>query len=166
MIYHIISNERRRHVLRLFQTESNREVYLRELAERVAAWENETSVESVTTQERRRTETALRQFHLPKMAEAGFVHYDARRKTARLAVPPETYADYLDPGSEPNRAPRPWHVFTSAVGLVSIAVFALPVFTPVGADVVTAYPLLLGVLLLLAGTAGSVRRLLVGTGSE
>jgi len=165
-IYQILSNERRRHVLRLLQ-EGDREVYLRELAERVAAWENGESVEEVTTQERRRTETALRQFHLPKMAEAGFIHYDGRRKAARLAVPAATYADYLDPQSEPESGRRPWELLLTATGAVSLIVFALPRLVGESATgILASYPLLLGTLFLLIGAVGTARRMRSVAGSD
>lgn len=79
---------------------ANREVYLRELAERVAAVENGKSLDDITTRERRSVETALRQFHLPKMANAGFVEYNAQRKTAELAVDEAVLSPYLRPGAK------------------------------------------------------------------
>ena len=119
-IYEIISNDRRRRVLEVLR-EEDREVYLREMAERVAAWENDQPVAAVTTQDRRRVETALRQFHLPKMADVGFLHYDDRRKTVRLAVPTSTFVDYLDPHpAETGRS----NAVTTALGVGAILVLA------------------------------------------
>lgn len=152
-IYHVISNERRRHVMKFLQR-ANREVHLRELAERVAAWENDESIESVTTQERRRVETALRQFHLPKMTEMGFVHYDTRRKTTRLAVPASAYADYLDPQSGRT---YPVGVLCTVFGVASIVVFTVSqlVAADVGVVLASGYLLLLGTVFSLGGVAAA-----------
>ena len=120
VIYSTISNDRRRYVLRFLQTE-DREVHLREMAERVAAWENDEAVEAVTTKERRRVETALRQFHIPKMDDAGFVAYDERRKTVRLAVPASTFVDYLDPQTTESHR---WNAIATALGAGSLLAFA------------------------------------------
>lgn len=98
-VFEIISNDRRRYALQVLQR-AEREVYLRELAERVAAVENGKSVDDITTRERRSVETALRQFHLPKMANAGFVRYNAQRKTAELAVDEAVLSPYLRPGAD------------------------------------------------------------------
>ena len=119
VIYTVISNDRRRYVLR-FLKEEDREVHLREMAERVAAWENDEPIEAVTTQDRRRVETALRQFHIPKMADAGFVTYDDRRKTVRLAVSASTFVDYLDPQPTENHR---WNAIATMLGAGSVLTF-------------------------------------------
>lgn len=142
-IYELVSNSRRRRVLAVLQ-EEDREVFVRELAEHVAAAETEESVETLRTQDRRRVETALRQFHLPKMAKKGVIDYDPRRKTATLAVPASTFAPYLDPRRVES---TPWVPFLLVVGVLSIALFAVSRLLQdgVGVLVLGAYLLLLGV---------------------
>lgn len=148
VIYSVISNDRRRYVLRVLREES-REVYLREMAERVAAWENDESVEAVTTQERRRVETALRQFHLPKMDDAGFVTYNDRRKTVRLAVPASAFTDYLDPQPAENYR---WNAIATMIGVGSIlALVASQSFAGVGPAIASTALLLVGTVLLSLG---------------
>ena len=143
VIYSMISNDRRRYVLRFLQNE-DREVHLREMAERVAAWENDEAVEAVTTKERRRVETALRQFHIPKMDDAGFVTYDERRKTVRLAVPVSTFIDYLDPQTTESRR---WNTIAMVLGAGSLLAFVASY--SFGGDIGAA---LAGAALLLVGT--------------
>lgn len=142
-VYELVSNSRRRRVLAVLQ-EEDREVFVRELAEHVAAGETEESVETLRTQDRRRVETALRQFHLPKMAKMGVIDYDPRRKTATLAVPASTFAPYLDPRRVES---TPWVPLLLVVGVLSIALFAVSrlVQDGVGVLVLGAYLLLLGV---------------------
>jgi hypothetical protein len=74
-IYEILSNQRRRYALRaLSGTPSG--VSLGTLADQVAAWENDTTVEDVSTDQRKRVYTALQQSHLPKMERTGMVRFD------------------------------------------------------------------------------------------
>ena len=146
VIYSVISNDRRRYVLRYLE-EEDREVYLREVAERVAAWENDEPVEAVTTQDRRRVETALRQFHIPKMDDAGFVSYDERRKTVRLAVSPSAFVDYLDPRSTESHR---WNTIATALGTGSVLTFVVShsFASDVGAVLASVSLFLVGVVLL------------------
>jgi hypothetical protein len=102
------------------------------------------------------------------MAEAGFIRYDGRRKTARLAVPAETYADYLDPRSEGSER-LSWEPLLTAVGAVSVVLFALPQLllgTGATEDALALSPLLLGALCVLLGTVGMARRMGPLAGSE
>lgn len=82
--FDVLSNQRRRFVLHILkQRESS--VYLREIAEQVAAWESGKQVEAVTAAERNRVQTALLQFHVPRMEDVGVVEYDPARKRVELA---------------------------------------------------------------------------------
>lgn len=56
-------------------------VNMRELAEQVAAWENETPVEQLSSPERQRTYIALYQTHLPKLDTEGIIDYNKSRGT-------------------------------------------------------------------------------------
>lgn len=140
-IFGIVSNDRRRYTLQVLQR-SEREMALRELAERVATIENDTSLEQVTTDERRSVETALRQFHLPKMADTGFVRFDQRRKTVELVVPEAVISQYLGPQSGPS---VPWGVLLAGAGSIAIAGYLILLFTWLEVDsrLLTVSPLLL-----------------------
>jgi len=74
-VFTLLSNGRRRQVVRAFQ-ELEPPVTLGELAEHVAAVENDKPVTAVTGEERRRVYTALQQRHLDQLADAGIIEYD------------------------------------------------------------------------------------------
>ncbi|MFB6151453.1 MAG: hypothetical protein ABEJ40_06575 [Haloarculaceae archaeon] len=74
VVFDILSSARRRYVLYLLRTESGME--LTDLAERVAAWENDVDVKDLEKQQRKRVYVSLYQTHIPKLADAGLVDYD------------------------------------------------------------------------------------------
>jgi hypothetical protein len=72
-VFTVLGNGRRRNVIRALQR-ADGTVEISDLAEQVAAWENDIPLNRVTYDQRKRTYTALQQFHLPKMDEAGAPH--------------------------------------------------------------------------------------------
>jgi hypothetical protein len=95
VVFDMLSVERRRHALRhLFETtesDGTDAVAVSDLARAVAR--RTTGEATPTRNQRRRQETSLYQFHLPKLADAGFLDYDADpgrvtlRDRARAARP-------------------------------------------------------------------------------
>ncbi|WP_049888851.1 DUF7344 domain-containing protein [Natronococcus occultus] len=77
-IFHILQNERRRMVLEYLQ-ETDDSVRMRDVAEQVAAWENDTTVEELTSDQRQRVYIPLYQSHLPKLDKAGIIDYQQNR---------------------------------------------------------------------------------------
>jgi len=119
-IFELLSNDRRRYVLRYFRR-TDQAVDLSSLVRQVAAWEQEVSAEEVTRDERKRVYTSLRQTHLPKMEAAGFVTFDAENGTVE---PSEDVSDldiYMEivPGRE-----LAWREYYLGLGLVSAALVA------------------------------------------
>lgn len=100
-IFETLSNQRRRYVFHYLKGE-NREVYLLELAEHAAAWENGTTIDELTPTDRKLMKTALHQHHLPRMDENGFIEYDPQRRTVRLSDAAAGLEVYLDvvPGKD------------------------------------------------------------------
>lgn len=91
-LFDVLQNGRRRRVLRILRGATG-PVDVRDVAERVAAWENGKPVDAVASQERQRAYIALYQSHLPKLDEAGAVDYERSRGVVeRLPV-----ADQFDP---------------------------------------------------------------------
>ncbi|MCU4926162.1 hypothetical protein OB905_09230 [Halobacteria archaeon AArc-dxtr1] len=134
-VLEILSNQRRRfviHYLKRRRTRAGRDhggVSVGELTDQVASWENGKSVKQLTPQERKRVQNALRQFHLPKMNDCGFVEYHPKRGEIRLtdvAAQSRFYVDVL-----PNRG-IPWGLYyvvvvgLSAVSLVGIVADVYP----------------------------------------
>lgn len=131
VVLDVLSNERRRHVIHYLKHNSHEAVQLGDIAEHVAGWEQSKPVDALDYKERKRVKNALQQFHLPKMAEMGFVEYDGRSGVVELspeATEQEFYVDVL-----PKRG-IPWGLYylgLSGVGvlvLVGLA-FSLPLFS-------------------------------------
>ena len=77
-IFHILQTQRRRDALRYLKDQEG-PVEMRTLAEQVAAWENDTTVPQLSSDERQRVYIALYQSHLPKLAEEGVIEYEKGR---------------------------------------------------------------------------------------
>lgn len=78
-IFEILSNERRRLVLKYLRQHNEEQIDFRDLVDQVAAWENDTILGDVNTDDRKCVYTALRQTHLPKLDQFGVVEYDHQR---------------------------------------------------------------------------------------
>ena len=96
IVFEILKNKRRRLVLRYVRREENGSVDLGELAEHVAALENDKSVAALTSGERKRVYVGLYQCHLPKMDDAGIVAFDRNRGTIELGENADQLDEYLD----------------------------------------------------------------------
>lgn len=90
-IFHLLQNERRRLVLRYLRG-SDGPVRMRDVAEQVAAWEHETTVAELTSEQRQRVYIPLYQSHLSKLDEAGFIDYQQDRGV----VERKPFADHVD----------------------------------------------------------------------
>lgn len=132
----MLSNQRRRFVIHALKR-ANGELSVSELAEQVASWEYDKPVDHLGHRERKRVRNALRQFHLSKMAEYGFIEYDASRGVVSLsdeANRANFYVDSLTGGDVP------WGVYYMCLSVVATVVmagvvFAIPPFSwlpPVG----------------------------------
>lgn len=122
-VFSALSNARRRGVLTLLQANEATEtpVGIRELAERIAAWENDTTPEAVTYKQRKRVYTSLHQTHLPMLEDAGLI--EAKRAWEGLELTPRAagLTVYLD---EPSQA-TPWSNYYfgfASLGLVLVGV--------------------------------------------
>lgn len=77
-LFHILQNERRRQVLR-YVTNREGPFEMRTIAEQVAAWEHDTTVRELTSDQRQRVYIALYQSHLSKLDEVGLIEYQQSR---------------------------------------------------------------------------------------
>ncbi|WP_458205856.1 DUF7344 domain-containing protein [Haladaptatus sp. NG-SE-30] len=104
MVFDVLKNQRRRYALHYLK-QAEETVQLSDLAEQVAAWENDTTVDAISAAERKRVYTALYQSHLPKLDDAGIIDYNQNRGIVELA----TAVEQLDPYLETNtRDDLPW----------------------------------------------------------
>lgn len=94
-VFEILKNERRRTVLRYLR-EHDGYAELSDIAEHIAAAENDTTVQQLTSQERKRVHVALYQCHLPKMDRHGVIEYDKDRGTIELLDSVSEMESYLD----------------------------------------------------------------------
>ena len=78
--FHLLQNARRRAVLRyLLEHDDTERFVMRDVAEEVAAWEHDTTVQQLVSDERQRVYIALYQSHLPKLDEHGLIEYNQSR---------------------------------------------------------------------------------------
>jgi len=155
-VFDILSNRRRRYVLHFLRGREG-SVELRELSERIAAWENGCLPERVTSKERKRVYAALHQSHLPKMDRAGVVRYDPDRGTIELTEDTAAFDVYLEvvPRSELD-----WGEFYLGLGALGVLVATLVAFdvTPFGLLSPVAYLFLFALAALVVGAVRTYRR--------
>lgn len=112
VVFDILKNQRRRHVLRYLR--ENETTTLSDLAEHVAALENEKDVRSLTSSERKRVYVGLYQCHLPRMSDAGVIDFDSDRGRIELRETAEQLDEYLDADDGPG---RPWALYQLSIAV-------------------------------------------------
>lgn len=83
LVYRVLSDTRRRYAFHYLK-QCDGPITLRELAEQVAAWENEKDRNALSSQERKRVYISLYQSHLPTLDKEGIVDYDSETGTVGL----------------------------------------------------------------------------------
>ena len=137
-IFEVLSNRRRRQIIRFLQDQDGRST-TSELAEYIAAVENDTSVPQLTSSQRKRVYVGLYQNHLPRMDELGVIEYAKNRGTVRLRDAAADTEPYLRASEQ-----RPYHLappvggFLGATGILVglIAPLQVPEFVVLGLGVV------------------------------
>lgn len=84
-LFEVLANRRRRQVMAYLQA-GDGTATAGELAEHIAAAENDTSVEQLSSIQRKRVYVSLYQNHLPVLDDANVAEYDHDRKTVALEV--------------------------------------------------------------------------------
>lgn len=98
-VFHLLQSPRRRAVLRyLLEQEDTAAFEMRALAEAVAAWEHDTTVRQLHSDERQRVYVSLFQSHLPTLSEHGAIEYDQSRGTIRPGPMLAVFEPYLADG--------------------------------------------------------------------
>lgn len=95
-LFHVLQNERRRRVL-TYLLDNDGPFEMRAIAEQVAAWEHDTTVRQLMSDERQRVYIALYQSHLPKLDEVGLIDYEQKRGIVEPTELLETVSQYVDP---------------------------------------------------------------------
>jgi len=119
-VYDLLSNHRRRYVVHYCKRE-NGSATLSDLAEQVAAWEQDKALSEVTSAERKRVYTSLQQTHLDRMAEAGIVEFDGDEiELTEKARELDVYLDIVPSSS------IPWGVYYLGLsGLAAVVLFGV-----------------------------------------
>ncbi|MDZ5811355.1 hypothetical protein U4E84_08335 [Halorubrum sp. AD140] len=98
-VFTALSNRRRRNVIKYLK-QRGEVARVRDIAEQLAAWENDLAIPEVTYKQRKRVYTALHQSHLPKLAESGFIAYEPDRGIVSLTEESRQLEVYLEVVSE------------------------------------------------------------------
>lgn len=120
-VFDAAKNLRRRYALYHLKREGG-SVELGELAEQVAAWENDTTVEQITAEQRKSVYSALYQTHLPRLEEAGVLTYDRQSNVVSFTDSASNLNLYL--ASDPRTSVR-WERVYLGFGTVATLVVAL-----------------------------------------
>ncbi|WP_262177606.1 DUF7344 domain-containing protein [Haloarcula laminariae] len=124
LVFEILKNSRRREVIHyLRDREAEERVSLGELAEHVAAIENDTTTEQLTSSQRKRVYVGLYQCHLPKMDDMGVVDFNQDRGHVALAPQADCLTEYLDRPTEDESVQ--WHRYYGAISAVGVAIVGL-----------------------------------------
>ncbi|MGQ4557360.1 DUF7344 domain-containing protein [Halobellus sp. GM3] len=117
-LYDLLSNHRRRYVLH-FCKRADGPVTLSDLAEQVAAWEQDKERGELTADERKRVYTSLQQTHLERLADAGIIKYEGGEvELTDEVVDLDIYLDIVPSES------IPWGIYYLGLSLLSAIVLA------------------------------------------
>ena len=94
--FHLLQNSRRRAVLRHMLAADGEQFDMARLAEVVAAWEHDTTVQRLTSDQRQRVYIAFYQSHLPKLDEHDVIDYDQNRGDVSLRQRATAIEPYLE----------------------------------------------------------------------
>lgn len=120
-IFEILKNQRRRWVLRYLEAVDG-DVRLSDLAEEIAAYENEKDVSQITSQERKRVYVGLYQAHLPKMDDMNIISFNKPRGIIKEGVNIELVREYLpDEVKPPDEAGLRQHLYVASISTLLLA---------------------------------------------
>ena len=123
-IFDLLSSARRRYTLWYLHQQPD-PVHLQDLAEEIAAWENDTEPENLTDQDRKRVYVSLYQTHIPKLEEAGVIEYDGETGEIRLVARGGELGEHLGVETTPERRWELYYLALAAAGVVVYGVVAL-----------------------------------------
>lgn len=136
-IFDLLKNSRRRSTIQYLR-DNGGSAELKDVAEHIAAEENDTTVRQLSSDERKRVYIGLYQCHLPKMDKLGVVEYDKNRGTIELQESVGQLLPYIGPVEAESEVERDWTVpaiaacLVALVSLGTIGVGALSAVPPTG----------------------------------
>lgn len=121
-VFEILKNRRRRLVLHYLE-ENDGESSLSDLAEHIAAIENDTTIKAISSTQRKRVYVGLYQCHLPKMDDMDIIDFDQNRGTVVLSSNAEQVKSYLGEPDEQN-----WHRMYLGASISGFVLFLVSQF--------------------------------------
>lgn len=121
-VFDLLRNQRRRWVIKYLKDQDGSGT-LDELAEWIAAKENDIEESMLSSSQRKRVYIGLYQCHLPKMDDLGVIEYDKNRGTVELqdVSQLEEYLPGEQSEAEPERSVPPEHAIGGGVGVFILA---------------------------------------------
>ena len=118
-VFEVLQSMRRRYAVHYLRRE-NCTVDFADVTDHVAAWEYNTSPTDLLSEQRKRVYISLYQTHIPALADAGIIDYDAEtgkiQPTSRIRV----FDDYLNMFTRPT---LPWNHYYCGLTLGSVLLF-------------------------------------------
>jgi hypothetical protein len=118
-VFETLKNSRRRQTLH-YLNDNGGEASLSDLAEHIAAIENDVGVEAITSSQRKRVYVGLYQCHLPKMDDMNIIDFEKNRGTVELA----RNAAQLEPYLEENESSA-WYRLYGGVTAAGVGLFGV-----------------------------------------
>lgn len=116
-LFEILKNSRRRETIRYLH-ENGGDATLSDLAEHIAAIENDTTIRAISSSQRKRVYVGLYQCHLPKMDDTDVVDFNQNRGTIELGPNADQLDAYLE---EPE--PQTFHTLYIGVAFLGTVLF-------------------------------------------
>lgn len=113
IVFDLLSNPRRRWVIEYLVTHG-RKAELGELTDRLTAWENETTIDQISKEQRRRVYISLYQTHIPKLVDSGVVTFDG--DTVEATDVADQFTVYL--GMDETDDSRPWWIYYGTLAVI------------------------------------------------
>lgn len=141
----VLKNRRRREALRYLRRAGGR-TSLRNLAEYVAAEENDTEADKLTSAQRKRVYTTLYQCHLPMMDDEGILEYNQNRGRVELLDAASELFEHIDE----TEAERRWDWASLGLAVIPSLFVAIALLTasPRGGALLWSWGVLSGMVLL------------------
>ena len=119
-IYDILSNRRRRYIAHILK-QSGSPVAITELSKQITAWEMGVNVEEVNYDDHHPVYTALKETHLPMLAQHGLVTFDDADNVV-TATPALAQLDVYVETIKGNEIP--WSLYYVGIAAISVLLFA------------------------------------------
>ena len=123
-VFDVLKNQRRRWVLR-YLTDHEGTVTMNDIAEHIAALENDTTPRALTSRQRKRVYVGLYQCHLPKMDDIGVVDFDKNRGQIELGENADQLEQYLRLEDDDRPSWSLGYLTVSLLGLGAFSVLVL-----------------------------------------